>query len=745
MSLGQGAIGEFSLGELPSAVSGDTNVNATLGTLTLTTYGTTVNAATNVGSTLTTLTLTKYNATVDLTTDTNISASVGSLNLTPYNATVNSATDVEANLATLALTPYNASISTDSGISASVVALSITPYNAIVNAATGISAALATLNLTTYSATIDLVSGTNVNATSPVLAITPYNATVNAATNISAGVVSLSLTPYNASQAGLDLGVTIDGSSQMVMTTDYESVFLYFNNSNYFTLASTGEYEPVDATILKSADIGVTVQAYDVNTVSDVAYQNTEENYSTAEKGKLAGIESGATGDQTAGEIEAIVSHDNLQGVTANEHIDWTADQGVTNIHSGNYTDTDTTDHTLFSNIGTNSHAAIDTHIADSTQHYLQSAISITESQISDLGSYSLTSHNHDTAYLGISSKAADSELLDGLDSSDFSTSRGSQSSTVDFNTLTTPGTYKVVNLSTCTNSPYQDLGANIYEWGYLVVSKVDSTNWVVQKYYSDNADDVCFRARWGGTWRPWKAIGGSYSNADTLDGISSSGFATSSHTHTFASLTSKPTTLAGYGITDAQSYDADIPTVVVSQVEAEAGTSTANRTWTPQRVKQAIDALGGSGGSALKNLTTYSSSAQSLTSITWNTLWRSLFEGTDDYTIYSGDNSSLQAPTGSSRVQLSANLSWDASVGSLTEVYLQIRMYPSGEVVGMGYFDERTGMGDNMLSITTPVIPVSVGQKFRVYAFPVGTMTALTSVGAGQHNRNSFSLTVIE
>jgi len=39
---------------------------------------------------------------------------------------------------------------------------------------------------------------------------------------------------------------------------------------------------------------------------------------------KLDAIESAATADQTAGEIEAIVSHDNLIGVTANEHIDWT-------------------------------------------------------------------------------------------------------------------------------------------------------------------------------------------------------------------------------------------------------------------------------------------------------------------------------------------------------------------------------------------------------------------------------------
>ncbi len=35
-------------------------------------------------------------------------------------------------------------------------------------------------------------------------------------------------------------------------------------------------------------------------------------------------------------------THDDLTGFVANEHIDWTADQGATNIHSGNYTDTNT-------------------------------------------------------------------------------------------------------------------------------------------------------------------------------------------------------------------------------------------------------------------------------------------------------------------------------------------------------------------------------------------------------------------
>lgn len=73
-------------------------------------------------------------------------------------------------------------------------------------------------------------------------------------------------------------------------------------------------------------------------TVDGIDVSEFHSDYAT-DSTKLDGIEAGATADQTAGEIEAIVSHDNLLDFVANEHIDWTADQGATNIHSGNYTD----------------------------------------------------------------------------------------------------------------------------------------------------------------------------------------------------------------------------------------------------------------------------------------------------------------------------------------------------------------------------------------------------------------------
>ncbi len=64
-----------------------------------------------------------------------------------------------------------------------------------------------------------------------------------------------------------------------------------------------------------------------------------------------------ATGDITSGTFvdariassnvtqhEGDITHDNLSGFVANEHIDWTTDQGSTNIHTGNYNNTQLSD-----------------------------------------------------------------------------------------------------------------------------------------------------------------------------------------------------------------------------------------------------------------------------------------------------------------------------------------------------------------------------------------------------------------
>jgi hypothetical protein len=160
-----------------------------------------------------------------------------------------------------------------------------------------------------------------------------------------------------------DIGVTVQGyNANTALTTDVTYETLNANGDVGTTAGTlaignhdhTGVYEPADATILKDADIGVTVQGYDANTLTSAnSIKDLSDVFSTM--------------TPSDGQV---LTYDSVNG--------WQAEASGSGV----------TDHTLLTNIGTNTHADIDTHIADATKHFTQAEISITESQISDLGSY---------------------------------------------------------------------------------------------------------------------------------------------------------------------------------------------------------------------------------------------------------------------------------------------------------------------------------------------------------------------
>jgi hypothetical protein len=75
------------------------------------------------------------------------------------------------------------------------------------------------------------------------------------------------------------------------------------------------------------------------------------EQLTAAQVRTIINVEDGATADQTAGEIEAIVSHDNLQGVSAAEHIDWSI-TGAEDIHADRIAASAVTQHQASLSIG---------------------------------------------------------------------------------------------------------------------------------------------------------------------------------------------------------------------------------------------------------------------------------------------------------------------------------------------------------------------------------------------------------
>jgi hypothetical protein len=76
------------------------------------------------------------------------------------------------------------------------------------------------------------------------------------------------------------------------------------------------------------------------------------------------------------------------------------------------------------------------------------------------------------------------------------------------------------------------------------------STEWQHQIAGDYRSGQIALRGRNNGTWQAWRTVLDSSNFTSWAQPAGS--YAAASHTHTFASLTSKPTTISGYGITDA-------------------------------------------------------------------------------------------------------------------------------------------------------------------------------------------------
>ena len=168
------------------------------------------------------------------------------------------------------------------------------------NGGTGLTSIATLLNSNVTPTTLSLVIGTNVQAYDADL--TALAGLSSADSNFIVGSASGWVAESGAT-ARTSLGVDAAGTDN---STD---VTLVTTSHNYLSISTQA----------------ITLGTIDISDDTNLA----------------AGTGITLTGD-TLSTTDSEIVHDNLSGFVANEHIDWTTDQGSTNIHAGNYTDTNT-------------------------------------------------------------------------------------------------------------------------------------------------------------------------------------------------------------------------------------------------------------------------------------------------------------------------------------------------------------------------------------------------------------------
>ena len=148
----------------------------------------------------------------------------------------------------------------------------------------------------------------------------------------------------------------------------------------------------------------------------------------------------------------------------------------------------------------------------------------------------SLPSHNHDGSYLPIAGKAADSELLDGLDSSRFLyTTSGAFSG--DWNTLTDSDLeIRLVEVHNITGGAHSNHPTGLYTYGSVLGWQLSNSTF---KLYNSHTGDLAFQTGWNNDGHSgWRTIihsanigsqsvsyASSAGSADILDGYHESSF----------------------------------------------------------------------------------------------------------------------------------------------------------------------------------------------------------------------------
>lgn len=233
--------------------------------------------------------------------------------------------------------------------------------------------------------------------------------TINELLESSNGAISRGYINTNFQNLNNDKAETSALSGYLNKSTDNLDNISAGTTNKHFTATDKSKLDGIETgATANSADATLLARANHTGTQSadTITDGTTNKAYTATEKTKLSGIETGADVTDAANVAAAGAAmsggafHDGFSDFVANEHIDWTADQGVTNVHSGNIPDLSATyaaaakgvtngdshdhnggdgaqiNHTTLSNIGSNTHAQIDTHLGSTSNPH-----SVTASQ----------------------------------------------------------------------------------------------------------------------------------------------------------------------------------------------------------------------------------------------------------------------------------------------------------------------------------------------------------------------------
>ena len=231
---------------------------------------------------------------------------------------------------------------------------------------------------------------------------------------------------------------------------------------------------------------------------------------------------SNLSGTNTGDQISSDFDHDELTGFVANEHIDWTTDQGSTNIHSGNYTNTNTwrpiddtpvngattesiSSNWAFDNVKTavpanavftdndTTYVSSDFNHDDLTGFVAKEHLDWTANQ----GSNNIHSGN----YTNTTYTAGNGLALSGIQ---FRMAGGSIGGSIDLNTYTSSGYYVQGS------NAYATSGSNypVDYAGILTVVKAEGNNThITQTYDQYNSNAFYNRSYYNGTWSTWRNL----------------------------------------------------------------------------------------------------------------------------------------------------------------------------------------------------------------------------------------------